>query len=67
MFEKITQKFSKNLKWYEISSLKLSVVFFTLFIITVLPMVGKFVLNVAWYWYLLIALLFAVPIIKKIM
>jgi hypothetical protein len=65
MFDKIMKKFSKNLKWYDISLLKLCVVFFTLFLITVWPAFKILVLSFAWYWYLIIGVILAIPLIKK--
>jgi len=65
-FDKLAKNFSKDLKWYEVSLLKLCVVFCTLFLITVWPALGNVVLSVAWYWYLMIAIILAIPLVKKL-
>jgi hypothetical protein len=55
----------KKMKWYDISLIKLSVFFATLFLVTVCPKFLSLVLGVDWYWYLLLVFVFAVPVAKK--
>jgi len=61
-----TNKFGKNLKYYEIELLKLSMFFFTLFLITVWPAFADLVFSIAWYWYLALGVIVAIPLYKKI-
>ncbi len=65
-FDKLAKKFSKDLKWYEISLLKLSVLFFTLFLVVVWPGFRNLVLSIDWYWYLIIGIILAIPVVKKL-
>lgn len=60
-FEKVVKK----MKWYDISLVKLSVFFGTLFLITVWPAFRNLVLGIAWYWYLIIMIIFMIPLLKK--
>jgi len=62
---KLTKKFSKNLRWYDISLLKLCVFFFTLFLVTVWPGFRNVVFSFDWYWYLIIGIVLATPLLKK--
>jgi len=55
----------KKMKWYDISLIKLTVVFSTLFVITAWAGFRNVVLSVAWYWYLIIAIVLMIPIFKK--
>jgi len=66
MLDELADKFSKNLKWYDLSLLKLCVVFFTLFLVTVWPAFRNLVFSFAWYWYLIIGVILAIPSIKKL-
>ena len=62
---KLSEKVAKKMKWYDFSILKLSVFFFTLFLITAWTGFRNLVLAIEWYWYLIIALVLMVPLIKK--
>jgi hypothetical protein len=55
----------KKFKWYDISIVKLTVFFATLFLVTVWPGFHDLVLSIAWYWYLIIVLILMIPILKK--
>jgi hypothetical protein len=58
---KWTNKKIKNLKWYDMSLTKLSVMAFTLMIVSFWPSLA----SLAWYWYLVIFVVLAiVPICK---
>jgi len=63
---KLIEKKIKKLKWYDISLLKLDVVFFTLFVLAVWPAFANLVLGIAWYWYLAVAIILAIPLLKKL-
>ena len=63
---KLVSNYAKNLKWYDVSLLKLCVLFFTLFLVTVWPGFRDLVMSFAWYWYLIIAIILAIPILKKL-
>jgi len=62
---KFVEKYLKDLKWYDISFVKIAVFFFTLFLLTVWGDFQDFVLGFDWYWYLIIAIVFAIPALKK--
>ena len=66
VFVKMIKNMSNHMQWYDISFLKMSVFFFTLFLITVLAGFRNLVLDFQWYWYLIIAVLFMIPLLKKI-
>jgi hypothetical protein len=55
----------EKMKWYDLPLIKLTVLFTTLFLITVWPAFLNFVLGFAWYWYLIIAVIFAIPLVKR--
>lgn len=55
----------QNLNWCDITLTKFSVMFATLFLVTVWPTFRAFVLSFEWYWYLALMVLFAAPVIKK--
>jgi hypothetical protein len=52
----------RKFKWYHVSLLKLSVLFFTLFLITAWQDFRVLVLGIAWYWHLLIAVVATLPL-----
>lgn len=54
-----------KMKWYDISLLKLTMFFFTLFLLTAWPAFKDFFMEIEWYWYLLLSILFMAPILKK--
>ena len=62
---KITERFQKKMRWYDISLLKWVVFFFTLFLITVWQGFQNFVLGIEWYWYLIVFVLLIIPLMKK--
>ncbi|MGV8086814.1 MAG: hypothetical protein ACP5N1_04235 [Candidatus Woesearchaeota archaeon] len=66
MFNKLAKKFSRNLLWYDISLLKLCVMFFTLFLVTVWPAFRTLVFSIDWYWYLIIGVILAIPLLRKL-
>ncbi|MDP7116444.1 MAG: hypothetical protein QF632_05740 [Candidatus Woesearchaeota archaeon] len=49
------------LRWYDVSFIKMSTLFATLFLAKVIPDI----LGLEWYWYLILCLVFAVPVMKK--
>ena len=55
----------KKMKWYDFSLLKLSVFFFTLFLVSVWPAFRRLVLGVDWYWWLVLGIIVAIPLWKK--
>lgn len=59
------EKVIKKMKWYDISLTKLAVFFMTLFLITAWPGFRNFVLSFEWYWYLTLAILVMIPLVKK--
>lgn len=59
------EKSLPKMKWYDMSLLKLSVFFFTLFLVTAWAGFRTFVLGVEWYWYFILFVIAAVPLLKK--
>lgn len=53
------KSYVKKMEWYDIGLIKLSVFFFTLFLITVWPGFNKLVMNIDWYWFLIVGVIFA--------
>ena len=64
-FTKLIENYAKKLRWYDISLLKLTVFFATLFLITVWPGFRNLVFGIDWFWYLAIAILLMIPLLKK--
>ncbi|PIZ52448.1 hypothetical protein COY27_00440 [Candidatus Woesearchaeota archaeon CG_4_10_14_0_2_um_filter_33_13] len=64
-FTKWLEKVVKKMKWYDISLLKLTVFFATLFLITAWTGFRELVLGFAWYWYLIIMVILMLPLLKK--
>jgi len=60
------EKAAKKMKWYDFSLLKLTMFLFTLFLVTVWPDFRTLALSIAWYWYLIAALICAIPLWKKL-
>ncbi|MBU3923317.1 MAG: hypothetical protein KJ592_00200 [Nanoarchaeota archaeon] len=65
--KKFMEKAIKKMKWYDISLVKLSVFFATLFLITVWPAFLSLVMRFEWYWYLALMVVFAFPVVKRIL
>ena len=55
----------KKMKWYDISLVKLTVFFTTLFLITAWEGFRNLVLGFEWYWYLIITVILMIPLLKK--
>ena len=64
-FKKWAEKCIKKMKWYDISLIKLSVFFATLFLVTVWAGFREFVLGVEWYWYLVLMVIVIIPLLKR--
>lgn len=63
--EKMSEKISSKMKWYDYGIFKLSIFFFTLFLFTAWEGFRMFVMGFDWYWYLILTIICAIPIIKK--
>ena len=55
----------KKMRWYDVSLVKLTVFFWTLFLLTVCEGFRNLALGFEWYWYLIIAIVLMIPIMKK--
>ena len=67
-FKKINkwvEKGIKNFKWYDISLIKGSVFFSTLFLITAWDYFRVLVLSFEWYWYLFLAIILGISPMMK--
>ncbi|MEK6916763.1 MAG: hypothetical protein AABW92_03385 [Nanoarchaeota archaeon] len=58
-------KMVKNMRWYDIFLVKMTVFFATLFLISVWEGFRNFVLSVQGYWYLIITIILMIPLCKK--
>jgi len=63
---KSIEKAAKKMKMRDFALLKGAVFFFTLFLLTAWPGFNNLVMSVAWYWYLALGILFAIPLWKKL-
>ena len=55
----------KKLGVKDIAFIKFGVFFFTLFLVTVWPSFRNLVLGIDWYWFLMLFVIFAIPVWKK--
>jgi len=58
-------RLSRKMKWYDFSILKAVVFFFTLFLITAWAGFRNLVMGIEWFWYLIIAAVLMIPLMKK--
>lgn len=65
-FTKLIENYAKKIKWYDISLLKLTVFFATLFLVTVWAGFRNLVLGFEWYWYLIITVILMIPLLTKL-
>ncbi|MBS3135987.1 hypothetical protein J4401_03430 [Candidatus Woesearchaeota archaeon] len=56
---------ARKMKWYDISLVKLTVFFTTLFLVTAFPVFRDFALGISWQIYLVIAIVLMLPLLKK--
>jgi hypothetical protein len=56
----------KKFKWYDIKLAQIAAIFATLALITSCPWFLEAVLKLDWYWYLLLATISGLPIVKRI-
>lgn len=54
-----------RMKWYDLSLLKGSVLFFTLFLVGIWDAFRELVLSISPYWYLAAFIIFSIPLFKK--
>ena len=55
----------KRFRWYDIKLAQLATLFATLCLITLWPAFLRFVLRFEWYWYLILAIIFGLPLVKR--
>jgi len=65
-FVKWAESVVKKFKWYDIKLAQLAAIFATLTLLTVWPTFLELVLKVEWYWYLILAFIFGIPLVKRI-
>ncbi|MDA3854711.1 MAG: hypothetical protein PF569_00525 [Candidatus Woesearchaeota archaeon] len=61
----LTEKLTKKMKWYDVSLLKLTVLFSTLALVTGWGAFRELVFKLDWYWYAVAAIILSIPIFKK--
>jgi len=57
----------KNLGFWDVSLTKLSVLFATLFLVSVWPGFANWAMNTHWVWFLVISLILAIKPIMKVL
>jgi len=57
---------TKKMEWCYYSLLKMGIIFMGFFLITAFTQVQTIVLNTAWYWHLVIALVLLFPVMRKV-
>ena len=65
---RLISRYGKNIKgirWYDISLLKITVMFYTLFLVTAWAGFRNLVFVFEWYWYLIIAVILTIPQLNK--
>ena len=62
---KRVERMAKRMKWYDFSIFKVSMLCFALFLVAVLPAFDALAHSVAWHWWLLLGILFAIPLWTK--
>ena len=55
----------KRFKWYDIKLAQIATLFATLCVIVLWPAFLELVLRFEWYWYLILAILFGLPLVKR--
>ena len=65
MIPKFAKKFVRKMTVCDVSLIKLSVLFATLFLITVWPAFQTLALSIEWHWYLIAFILVTLPVLKK--
>ena len=60
------KRLAKKMQWQDISFLKASVFFFTIFLLVAWGDFRNIALGIQWYWPLGLAILFSLPLWKKI-
>ena len=63
---KWAEKAVKKFKWYDVKLAQIAAIFATLTLIVAWPAFLEAVLKVDWYWYLLLATAFGLPVVKRI-
>jgi hypothetical protein len=64
LFKRVEMLGSK-MKWADFAIFKITMVAFTLFLVTAWPAFQEWVLSVPWYCFLIVGVLFAIPLWKK--
>jgi len=64
-FIKWAESVVKKFKWYDIKLAQIAAIFVTLALITAWPTFLELVLKVEWYWYIVLAFIFGIPLVKR--
>lgn len=59
------KKLMKNIKPYDIGLIKLATTFFILMLVVGWTEFGDLVMKLGWYWYLVLAIVCSIPVIRK--
>lgn len=62
---KLAEKAIKKYEWYHFSLLKMGMIFFTLFMLTIVPLFAEVALSVQWYWYFVAMVVCFLPLLKR--
>ncbi len=63
---KWSEEVLKRFKWYDVKLAQLAAIFAILTLITLWPAFLEFVLRFEWYWYLILAIIFGLPLVKRL-
>ena len=55
----------KKFRWYDVKLAQIATIFATLTVIVLCPTFLEFVLRFEWYWYLILAIIFGLPLAKR--
>ena len=64
-FIKWAGEVAKRFRWYDVKLAQLATLFATLCVITLWPAFLELVLRFEWYWYLILAIILGLPLIKR--
>ena len=62
---KWSEETMKRFKWYDVKLAQAATLFAVLTLITLWPAFLELVLKVDWYWYFIITIIIAIPLLKK--
>lgn len=65
-FIKWSEEKMKKFKWYDVKLAQWAAIFFVLTLVSGWPAFLEAVLKLDWYWYLILAIVFGLPLAKRL-